>query len=188
MLMVACTGFALSPSLVTLLLSTSCLGIAPSAAGHQPAGAVCTRQSAPGGMARMIGNCMVANAVGARHRPLDRRVVGRLRQHSADAFPDSAIGLDVSVLTFRVCLLLRPSGPRCPARRRARPIPVSEIARIPGIRVIFFVSVVTVAAQDLIVVYMPLLDRAQPLAVDAVGCAWAGPRGGVDARASCSPD
>ena len=44
-----------------------------------------------------------------------------------------------------------------------------EIARIPGIRAIFFVSVVTVAAQDLIVVYMPLLGSERGIAVDSVG-------------------
>jgi MFS family permease len=51
----------------------------------------------------------------------------------------------------------------------SKPVPVREIARLPGIRAIFFVSVVTVAAQDLIVVYLPLLGQERGLAVDDVG-------------------
>ena len=167
MLMVACTGFALSPSLVTLLLSTSCLGVAHLLLVISQQ-VLCTRQSAPGGMARMIGNYMVANAVGQGIGP---SIVG-WAGGSASIPPTHFlfwIGLSVSVLTFLVCLLLRPSGPRVPRGEGKKPIPVSEIARIPGIRVIFFVSIVTVAAQDLIVVYLPLLGAERGMAVDAVG-------------------
>ena len=48
-------------------------------------------------------------------------------------------------------------------------MPVRDILNLPGIRAIFFVSVVTVAAQDLIVVYLPLLGRERDLTVDDVG-------------------
>jgi predicted MFS family arabinose efflux permease len=167
LLMVACTGFALSPSLVTLLLSTSCLGVAHLLLVISQQ-VLCTRQSAPGGMERMIGNYMVANAVGQGIGP---SIVG-WAGGSASIPPTQFlfwIGLAFSVLTFLVCLLLRPSGPRVPSGEGSKPIPVSEIARIPGIRVIFFVSIVTVAAQDLIVVYLPLLGAERGIAVDAVG-------------------
>src|SRR5262249_23163364 len=40
---------------------------------------------------------------------------------------------------------------------------------IPGIRVLFLLSIVTVAAQDLIVVYLPFLGAERAMSVDAVG-------------------
>jgi predicted MFS family arabinose efflux permease len=167
LLVAACTGFALSPSLLTLLLSTSVLGIA-----HLflviSAQVLCTRQTGPGVMERMIGNYMVANAVGQGIGP---SIVG-WAGGSASIPPTRLlfwIGLSVAILTFASALMLRPGRPRVPHGEGNKPIPVSEISRIPGIRVIFFVSIVTVAAQDLIVVYLPLLGAERGIAVDAVG-------------------
>lgn len=167
LLVVACAGFALSPSLIALLLFTSILGIA-----HLllviSAQVLCTRQSGPGVMERMIGNYMVANAVGQGIGPF---IVG-WAGGSASIPPTHLlfwIGLSVSVLTFASALMLRSGRPRVRRGEGNKPIPVGDIARIPGIRVIFFVSIVTVAAQDLIVVYLPLLGAERGIAVDAVG-------------------
>jgi MFS family permease len=167
LLVAACAGFALSPSLITLLLSTSLLGIAHLMLVISQQ-VLCTRQTGPGVMERMIGNYMVANAVGQGVGP---SIVG-WAGGSASIPPTQFlfwIGLLVSILTFASALMLRPGRPRVPREERKKPIPVADITRIPGIRVIFFVSVVTVAAQDLIVVYMPLLGAERGIAVDAIG-------------------
>jgi predicted MFS family arabinose efflux permease len=119
-------------------------------------------------MERMIGNYMVANAVGQGVGP---SIVG-WAGGSASIPPTQFlfwIGLLVSILTFASALMLRSGRPRVPRGEGNKPIPVGDITRIPGIRVIFFVSVVTVAAQDLIVVYMPLLGAERGIAVDAIG-------------------
>jgi MFS family permease len=167
LLVVAGAGFALSPSLLALLLATAILGVAHLLLVISQQ-VMCTRRSAAGMMERMLGNYMVANAVGQGVGP---SIVGWVGG-SASIPPTRLlfwIGLFVAVLTFACSLLLRPSQPRTPAAERKKPIPVGEIARIPGIRAIFFVSVVTVAAQDLIVVYLPLLGAERGIAVDSVG-------------------
>jgi MFS family permease len=167
LLVVACAGFALSHSLVMLLLSTAILGTAHLLLVISQQ-VMCTRQSGPGVMERMLGNYMVANAVGQGVGP---SIVGWVGG-SASIPPTRLlfwIGLFVSVLTCASALMLRSGQPRTPRLERKKPIPVADIARIPGIRAIFFVSVVTVAAQDLIVVYMPLLGAERGIAVDAIG-------------------
>jgi MFS family permease len=167
LLVVACAGFVLSDSLVVLLLSTALLGTAHLLLVISQQ-VLCTRQNGPGVMERMIGNYMVANAVGQGVGPAIVGWVGG----SASIPPTQTlfwIGLFAAVLTCASALMLRSGRPRTPRGEQKKPIPVSEIARIPGIRAIFFVSVVTVAAQDLIVVYMPLLGAERGIAVDAVG-------------------
>ena len=51
----------------------------------------------------------------------------------------------------------------------AKPVPVREIIRSPGFLVVFSVSVVSVVAQDLIVVYLPLIGTERSIAVDVIG-------------------
>lgn len=69
-----------------------------------------------------------------------------------------------------VCTLTLPPGPPRPPRPEGmKPVPVREIVRIPGLKLIFFVSVVTVAAQDLIAVYLPALGAERGIAVDVIG-------------------
>ena len=48
-------------------------------------------------------------------------------------------------------------------------MPLRDILRLPGIRVILFVGVTVVAAQDLIVVYLPFLGAERGMAVEVVG-------------------
>jgi predicted MFS family arabinose efflux permease len=162
----ACAGFYLLNSLPGLFLSTAVLGI-----GHLQLvitqQVLCTRRGEPGATERMLGNYMVANAVGQGVGPY---MVGWFGG-AAKIPPTSELFLfclAAAVLTFACSLLLRPGKP-LPTRASAKPVPVSEIAGIPGIRVIFFLSVVTVAAQDLIVVYLPVLGAERALSADAVG-------------------
>jgi MFS family permease len=163
---VACAGLFLWQSLVGLLIFTAVLGI-----GHLllviSQQVLCTRDPTPGAMERMIGNYMVANAVGQGFGPY---LVGWAGGDAS--IPPThflfGIGLGVALLTFAVSFLLRAGAPRTVKAER-KPLPVREIASIPGIRVIFFLSIVTVAAQDLIVVYLPVLGAERSMAVDTVG-------------------
>src|SRR5207244_5408214 len=79
------------------------------------------------------------------------------------------LGLAFASRSFAASFFLRPGPPRQPKRAGDKPVPVSEIARIPGLKLIFFVSVVTVAAQDLIVVYLPALGTERNISVDIIG-------------------
>jgi MFS family permease len=48
-------------------------------------------------------------------------------------------------------------------------MPVREIIRSPGFAMVWTVSVVSVVAQDLIVVYLPLMGTERNIAVDVIG-------------------
>jgi predicted MFS family arabinose efflux permease len=65
--------------------------------------------------------------------------------------------------------MLRPAGQRHSREQKADPMPLADILRLPGIRVILFVGVTVVAAQDLIVVYLPFLGAERGMAVEVVG-------------------
>ena len=164
---VACAGFAAWQSLVALLLFTAILGI-----GHMmlviTQQVLCARHGGRGAVDRMVGNYMFANAVGQAFGPY---IVG-WAGGSASIPPTQflfTVGLGFSILMFACALILPPGPPRAPRPEGSKPVPVREIVRIPGLKLIFFVSVVTVAAQDLIVVYLPALGAERGIAVDVIG-------------------
>jgi MFS family permease len=168
LLIVACAGFALFPSLTALLIFTAITGTAHLlfVISQQ---VLCTRcGSGPGAMERAIGNYMVANAVGQGVGPY---IVG-LTGGSASVPPTQflfAIAAGGAVLTMATSLLIRPSGVRKSPAERGEPPPLRDLLFIPGLTTIMLVSVVTVVAQDLIVVYLPLLGAERAMSVGAVG-------------------
>jgi MFS family permease len=167
LMVVACTGFATFRSLPALLLCTALLGIAHLMLVISQQ-VLCARHGGKDGVDRMVGNYMVANAVGQGIGP---SIVG-WAGGSASIPPTRllfTIGLAVAVFTLAGSLMLRPGPPRPPKPEGHKLVPVGEIARIPGLKLIFFVSVVTVAAQDLIVVYMPALGAERSISVHIIG-------------------
>jgi predicted MFS family arabinose efflux permease len=111
---------------------------------------------------------MVANAVGQGAGPY---IVG-LTGGSASVPPTHflfAIAAGGAVLTMAAALTIRPGGARKVSGERAKPPPLRDLLFIPGLTTIMLVSVVTVVAQDLIVVYLPLLGAERGMSVDAVG-------------------
>jgi predicted MFS family arabinose efflux permease len=128
----------------------------------------CTRcGSGPGAMERAIGNYMVANAAGQGVGPYIVAIAGG----SASVPPTQflfAVGLGGAVLTAACALLTRSAGAhKVPVGRPKAPL--RELLFAPGLTAIIAVSVVTVVAQDLIVVYLPLLGADRGMSVDAVG-------------------
>ena len=168
LLVVACAGFALFPSLIAVLVFTALTGTAHLLLVISQQ-VLCTRcGSGPGAMERAIGNYMVANAVGQGVGPY---IVG-LAGGSASVPPTHVlftIAAFGAVLSMGSALLLRPSGERKSTAERGKPPPLRDLLFIPGLTTIMMVSVVTVVAQDLIVVYLPLLGAERGMSVDAVG-------------------
>ncbi len=167
LLIVGCAGFVLLPSLPGILLSTALLGTAHLlfVVSQQ---VQCTRcGTGPGAMERAIGSYMVANAAGQGVGPY---IVG-LAGGSASVPPTHflfAVGVGGAVLTAACALLTRSTGAHRLPPERARP-PLRELLFAPGLTAIIVVSIVTVVAQDLIVVYLPLLGADRGMTVDAVG-------------------
>ena len=168
LLVFACAGFALFPNLIALLIFTAITGTAHLLLVISQQ-VVCTRcGSGPGAMERAIGNYMVANAVGQGVGPY---IVG-LAGGSASIPPTHllfVISAAGAVLVLASSFMIRPAGARKPKADRAKPPPLRELLFIPGITTIMLVSVVTVVAQDLIVVYLPLLGAERAMSVDTVG-------------------
>lgn len=166
-LVVACAGIAMFSSLYPLLLFTAMLGV-----GHLLLSigvqVLCAQQPGPGVMERMLGNYMIATAIGQGVGPAIVGWVG-----GSAAIPPTQIlfwiGLGTAVLAFLASLMLRSNhrGPR--QEKTSIPVPVRDIVKQPGFAVIFFVSVVSVVAQDLIVVYLPLMGTERNIAVDIIG-------------------
>jgi MFS family permease len=168
LLCVACAGFAVWPTLAGLLLFTALLGL-----GHLmlviSQQVLCTTDPTPGALERMIGNYMVANAVGQGVGPY---IVGWIGG-DASVPPTQLLfwlGFAGSFLMFAAALLLRPGGPmKERAEKSGKPMPLRDILRLPGLSVILFVGMTVVSAQDLIVVYLPFLGAERGLAVEVVG-------------------
>src|SRR6516165_474129 len=167
LLIVACAGFLVFPNLIGILAATSLMGTAHLlfVVSQQ---IQCTRcGSGPGAMERAIGNYMVANAVGQGVGPYIVALAGG----SASVPPVQFlfwIGLGGAVLTAGCALLTRSSGAPKVSVDHAK-VPLRELLFAPGLTAIIAVSVVTVVAQDLIVVYLPLLGSDRGMNVDAVG-------------------
>mgnify|MGYP000025653674 CR=1 FL=1 len=167
MLVVACAGIALVPSIYALLLFTAILGI-----GHLLLSigvqVLCAQQPGPGVMERTLGNYMIATAIGQGAGPA---VVGWMGGSAAipPTQPLFWIGFATAILAFLSSLLLQSGYKPSPQANGSKPMPVRDIIRSPGFTVVFFVSVVTVVAQDLIVVYLPLMGTERNIAVDVIG-------------------
>jgi Major Facilitator Superfamily len=168
LLIVGCAGFVLFPNLAGILVATAILGTAHLlfVVSQQ---IQCTRcGTGPGAMERAIGNYMVANAAGQGVGPY----IVALSGGSASVPPTQllfAIGLGGAVLTAACALLTQSTGAHKLPVDRAK-VPLRDLLFAPpGLTTIIVVSVITVVAQDLIVVYLPLLGSDRAMSVDAVG-------------------
>ncbi len=167
LLIVGCAGFVLFPNLAGILGATAILGTAHLlfVVSQQ---IQCTRcGTGPGAMERAIGNYMVANAAGQGVGPYIVALAGG----SASVPPTQflfVLCIGGAVLTAACALLTQSSGAHKLPVDRAK-VPLRELLFAPGLTTVIVVSVVTVVAQDLIVVYLPLLGSDRGMSVDAVG-------------------
>jgi predicted MFS family arabinose efflux permease len=167
LMLLACLGFALWHSLTGLLVATALLGCAHLLLVISQQ-VLCTRHAGSRGTESAIGNYMVANAVGQAVGPA---IVGWMGGDASipptlDLF---MLAVPFAALTFFLSFALPPGPPVPPRAKNSKPMSVGDIARQPGLTAIFMVSVVTVVAQDLIVVYLPLLGSERGLSVDTIG-------------------
>jgi predicted MFS family arabinose efflux permease len=167
LMIVSSAGFMIAESEFTLILFTAMLGASHMVmtVGLQ---VLCARQEGPGMMEKMIGNYMVANAVG---QGLGAYIVGWTG--GASAIPPTpllfSIGLALCGLQMASSLFLRPSEKIVAKASDGKPVALRDVVSAPGYGGLFTIGIVSVVAQDLIVVYMPLLGAARNISVDDVG-------------------
>jgi predicted MFS family arabinose efflux permease len=168
MMIFSCAGFLVAQSQLTLMLFTALLGAAHMimTVGLQ---VLCARQQGPGRMETMVGNYMVANAIG---QGLGSYIVG-FAGGSAAIPPTEllfGVGLAMCGLQMATSLALRPTQKAIAAKASDdRPVAVRDVLNTPGYGSLFAIGIVSVVAQDLIVIYMPLLGAARGTSVDDIG-------------------
>jgi MFS family permease len=168
LVLVACIGFWLWPrSAMHLLAFTVLLGFGHmfAMAGHQMlavrAGRVRSRESA-------LGYYMVAASIGQGLGPF---VVGWLG--GAAALPPTerlfAIGLGAATVSLVVALLIRPD-PATPKKYRSGDVvPIKDLLRLRGFPAVMVSSIVTITAQDLLVIYLPALGAERHIDAYNIG-------------------
>src|SRR5262249_1202252 len=164
---VAAAGFAFSSSAAALLGFTALLGI-----GHLFMMAaqqmLCVRAASAHGLDRVFGNYMVASAIGQGVGPY---VVG-WAGGAAKLRPTQqlfTVGLVVAVITFVIALTIRPSRAQPHHSESTELVPVKSLLRVPGLNAVVAAGVFIVTAQDLVVIYLPILGAERAIGVGGIG-------------------
>jgi predicted MFS family arabinose efflux permease len=163
----ACIGLIFSRDWIGLFVFNTLLG-----GGHMclfvGLQMMCTRDDTPGAMERTFGNFMVGNAVG---QALGSGVISYFG--GSAALPHAATLFTLATLICVIALIATltiPAVPKVIDRGPAKPaVPVIEMMKVRGFMTLFFVSVVTVLTQDLLVVYLPLIGVERNISVDDIG-------------------
>lgn len=167
LMILGCAGFLFAESQLALILCTAVLGASHMVmtVGLQ---VLCARQQGAGAMERMIGNYMVANAIG---QGLGSIVVGGTG--GSAAIPPTeflfGIGLALCGLQMASSLFIRPSQKVVTQSSDAKPVALRDVVSAPGYGGLFTIGIVSVVAQDLIAIYMPLLGAVRGISAEAVG-------------------
>jgi hypothetical protein len=168
MLLVSCIGLVLWPTLPGILLFTAFGGI-----GHLylllSQQVLCTRcGSRKTSVETVVGNYMVANALGQGVGPYILGWVG-----GSATVPPTQLLFNITaagaVLLVLIALVIRPGKVDQKPVEVPVPLPVLDILRIAGLGAILLVSIVAAVAQDLVVIYLPLLGTERGWSVNDVG-------------------
>lgn len=129
---------------------------------------LCVRAAGDGDREAMFGNFLVANGIG---QGLDPFIVGWAGGDAKvpETMPLFSISLAVAALALLISLALPaakpvPIGAAAPAR-----VAVADLLRIPGFVITLVASIITITAQDLIVIYLPLLGVERGIGVSHIG-------------------
>jgi len=168
LLVVACAGFRVSADSVTsLLLLTVLLGISHlfMMASQQM---LCIRCAGQRGRDAVFGNYLVASAIGQGLGPyLIAWSSGTARLPPTDRL--FAIGLIISFASLATAAAIRPA-PKPAAHGHSKAIvPVRTLIRQPGLLAVLIASVITITAQDLLTIYLPLLGTEKNINARDIG-------------------
>ncbi|MFL5002201.1 MAG: MFS transporter [Xanthobacteraceae bacterium] len=163
----ACAAFALFSSAAALLAATALLGT-----GHLFMMAaqqmLCVRAGGARGMDKVFGNYFVASSIGQGLGPF---LVG-WAGGSAMLPPTQrlfTIGLACAVITFAIALTIRPSRAHAAHAEGRDLVPVKALLRVPGLNAVVAAGVFIVTAQDLVVIYLPILGAERSIDVAVIG-------------------
>jgi predicted MFS family arabinose efflux permease len=168
LMVVACAGFrAFAGSVTMLLVLTALLGISHlfMMASQQM---LCVRCSGPRGRDAVFGNYLVASAIGQGLGPyIIAWSSGSARLPPTDRL--FGIGLVISLASLVTAAAMRPTPKRKEHEHAEAVVPVRTLMRQRGLMAVLVASVVTITAQDLLIIYLPLLGAANNITARDVG-------------------
>ena len=167
MMVVAVVGLRFADSPWTIMPWTALFGVGHLflMASHQM---LCVRAAGDHNRDSVFGNFLMMTGIGQGLGPFIVGWVGGEARVPDTAFLFS-IGIGVGLAAFVVSLCLPPARHVAVTKRDAAPMSVGKLLRIPGFFTVLTASVVTMSAQDLVVLYLPLLGVERGLGVREVG-------------------
>lgn len=168
LLVVACAGFRLwAGSVTALLLLTALLGISHlfMMASQQM---LCVRCAGPRGRDAVFGNYLVASAIGQGLGPyLIAWSSGTATLPPTDRL--FAIGFVISLASLVTAAAIRPAPGHAAHTHRKAVVPVAALMRQRGLMAVLVASVITITAQDLLTIYLPLLGADKNIDARDIG-------------------
>jgi len=167
MMLGAVVGLRFADSPFTIMPYTALFGVGHLflMASHQM---LCVRAAGDHNRDSVFGNFLMMTGVGQGLGPFIVGWVGGEARVPDTGFLFS-IGIGVGLAAFVVSLCLPPARDVVAKKRDAAPMSVGKLLRIPGFFTVLTASVVTMSAQDLVVLYLPLLGVERGLGVGEVG-------------------
>ena len=167
MMLAAVVGLRFAESPLAILPWTALFGVGHLflMAAHQM---LCVRAAGERNRDSVFGNFLMMTGIGQGLGPFIVGWVG-----GAARVPDTAflfdIGIAIAALAFVNSLCLRPARNVAARKRDEAPMSIGKLLRIQGFVTVLTASVVTMSAQDLVVLYLPLLGVERGLGVGEVG-------------------
>jgi MFS family permease len=159
--------YLLNSEAIWILACTVVLGIGHLflMASHQM---LCVRAAGDRNRDAVFGNFLVTNGIGQGLGPL---VVGWVGGEAT--IPDTGLLFGLGALCCAVSMgvsMLLPAAPATGIDNAGKPAkPLGELLRIPGFLTILVASVVTITAQDLVTIYLPLLGAERGIDSGHIG-------------------
>jgi MFS family permease len=131
---------------------------------------LCVRAARDGDRESVFGNFLVTNGIGQGLGPF---IVGWVGGEAKIPDTDLLFGLGVvcCVVSMGVSLLLPVAKKGDGAHAGKSATPLGALLRIPGFIIILVASIITITAQDLIVIYLPLLGTERGIDSGHIGLA-----------------
>src|SRR5262245_8290189 len=129
---------------------------------------LCVRSGGPHAMDRIFGNYMVASAIGQGLGPYIVGWAGGAAMLPPTQFLFT-VGLVIAVITFLIALTVRPGRALPHHTEDGGLVPVKSLLRVPGLNAVIVAGVFIVTAQDLVVIYLPILGAERAIDVNVIG-------------------
>jgi predicted MFS family arabinose efflux permease len=168
LLVLACLGFRFAASSVTMLLVWSALAGISQLFLMASQQMLCIRCAGPRGRDSAFGNYLVASAIGQGLGPyLIAWIGGTATLPPTDTL--FSIAIVVALASLVTASAIRPAPPHLVQAHSKNVEPLRALLRQSGLMAVLVASVITITAQDLLIIYLPLLGADRGINVRDIG-------------------